>query len=391
MNKYFYPASFIAFVISFIIPGTISFWNEMHQSISAILCSIFLIFYAWNENFKFRKFQIFFIIMLISSIINHIIFHTNNSKSYIIVGSIYIICCIRVQQIFENIKIDVALKYLACALLTITSLSLIIQFYQSLGISQNYWPWMYSMSISSGSRPYANIGQPNILASIYVTSLCAIFWATHEKLLSIKYTYLFGAICSIGVAFTQSRTGYLSIIFLSLLFLLQKKSSLNKKLYFPFIFICCLISSELIQNSTGMNRELSENLNNQRFSLWLIGLDAIRSSPLVGYGFHETARAAFHVIENSPIQHILVSQIHNIFIDIFIWFGIPIGAILCAILIKSYYEIIQKSINKNYIYPLMALTPFSIHSLLEYPLYYANNLVLFSMIIGMSYAALLED
>lgn len=388
MINIFLAISFILFTISFLSPGTISQWNEVHQSIPAIAAALLFIAAAERKNNFFDKAQIFFITLAFFAFSFHILFHNTNQTSYVVIGIAYLLCSIRVQQTVHSFDKSQTLKYLTSAMVVAGAFSLFIQYYQAIGLSPHYWPWMYTMEIGQGSRPYANIGQPNILGSIYITSLCLIFWAVQEKLLSIKYLYAISIFYAAGLALTQSRTAYAALIALSILFFFQRKSTFPQKFYFPIVFFCTLIASELINTTTGMDRELSKDLNNQRFSIWMMGLDAIKEAPLFGYGFHETARATFHVIENNQPQNLLTAQIHNFFIDLMIWFGIPAGLILIALFLHACWDIFKKCYRTNYFFPALTLTPFTLHSMLEYPLYYANTLMLFSIVIGLTYSYL---
>lgn len=385
--------SIIIIFFSFLAFGTLSLWNELHQSIFAIAGALLFCISTKNHNSTnlTTPVIILFSIIFFSALLFLIDYKSGKYISPLLISALYLNTSIMLQLGIQKAEKKVFLEFISlCATLT-ACMSFIIQVYQSKGWSGEFYPWMYSFNPSLEGRPYANIGQPNILASIYITFLALLLWANKEGLLRLRFLFFFGAFIAYGIALTQSRSAYLSLAVISIVMFLQKSGGHWQKTFFPFILLFTTASTHLVQISTGMSRNLTEDLNNNRFSIWLMAIDAIKESPWTGFGIHETARSSIAVIEKSQITNGLAAQSHNLFLDIFIWLGVPIGIIISSLILYVIFKIFYSCIKRDYFYPVAALSPLFIHSNLEYPLYYANNLVLFSLVLGLTAVFLPES
>ncbi|MDH1430291.1 O-antigen ligase family protein [Comamonas aquatica] len=366
-------------VASFVIPGKFFLWPELHQSICALLA---IILFSLKKNKVIKiDFFFYFILFFISFIfINHI-FLKIQFHSYFIVGCLYLIFSFFAYSIGKDERLNIILETSSIILIFVTSISFIIQVYQLYGWSEDYGLIMNHYDHNQPGRPYANIAQPNILASIYIFSSVILFWSYVEGLIKKHYIITYTLFLIIGIAITYSRTAYLSLILIVLISFFQKNKF--QKIYFSFILTACLLTHLAFQKTSDTSRNLTENLNNGRFDIWKMSFEAFLNSPWVGYGFNESGRAHFQVIENSEFKNIFTAQAHNIFIDFILWFGLPIGLTLSIALIFYFYKILIGSKGKGYL-PFLVLLPFAVHSLLEYPLYYANTLMFFSIFIGVA-------
>ena len=360
-----------------------SVWQEVHQSLFSLSAAFLTCFLLLTKKIKFNGFDGFFI-TFISFCILHLFINNTNYINHSIAGVIYISAAWFTNKLTEIYDTQDILKTIAITMLTVSSFSLLIQIYQILGIAWKYDPWMMPLPLNSGARPSANIGQPNILASIYISTLALLFWSSKENLLRIQTLFLYSFFIAFGIALTQSRVGYLSLIALSFIFLLQKNSSRMQKFFFPFVLLCSLTAAEMIAATTSIQRELTEDLNNGRFAIWSDSLLWIKNAPLLGYGFNETARASISFAEFNKFSNQSLAHAHNIFLDFLIWFGIPIGGLLSLFIIGIGFYMFYKAYKNKNLFPILVLTPFTLHAMLELPLYYANTLILFGFFTGLA-------
>lgn len=368
--------------LAFLIPGKFFLWTELHQSFLALtsvflLCFHILSYKKIKIDFYFLFVNFLVILIWIWLIINELPF-----LSYAVIGSLYLYFSFFAYTLGKNCELRLLLEVSSFILIIVCAASVVIQIYQFNSWHENYQTLINHYSFKDGTRPYANIAQPNRLASIYVFSLAILLWASNEGILKIKYLYIFTFFIAIGITLTYSRTAYLCILLMSLFSLLQRRK--YQRIYFLFLLLVCLFASKVINNFYINPRELTENLNGGRFALWKMSFDAISESPWIGYGFNETGRAHFGVIEESQFKHVFAAQAHNIFLDFILWFGVPLGSALIFICIYFFYKLLISLIKTRNFLPLISLIPFSIHSLLEYPLYYANALMFFSIFIGVA-------
>lgn len=372
------------FVFSFVAPATLSLWKEFHQSAAAISACFLLYFFSKKkEIYSVNHFTlpIFYLIFLI------ILFLILKKPVYIapsVVGVIYLSCVLLMHNVAFQFGVEKSINAVSLVLIVVGVISIFIQTLQLFGLTGYFYPWVYQMQPSPGMRPYANIGQPNILASIYLTLSVLWVWLYQKRKINKYLFFCFFIFIAYGIALTQSRTAYLAIIILSFLFIFHKDEGVSIKYIYPLMLVCILAIAKLIESHYGVSREITENLNNGRFDIWLMGMEAINKSPWLGYGFHETARATISVIETSGFKYSLTAQIHNLFLDFIIWFGLPAGGLLVGLVIRAVYKALRNAFVIKNMLPVATLAPFFIHSLLEYPLYYANNLMVFGFLLGLN-------
>lgn len=381
--KYLRIISFICFFASFTLPGTISLWKELHQSTAALAGALFLFLSTRNNcPIKITTPLILSATLILTILIDYLL-RDNNYHSFYIAAIIYLSCAIFTYMGIKRIEKEKSLNFFCAILVSVCTFSLVAQIYQASGLSHTLYPWVYQMDISMNSRPYANLGQPNILATLYVTSLCLLLWAYKEKCTNKLSIIIFGILISSGIALTQSRTAYLSLLTISALSIVFSKDFFTK-IYIPTITTSTFFFKFFWSSTHSIDRAIQENLNNGRFDLWATAFESISKRPFFGYGFNESGRAWIESIDNSKVQNVLATQMHNVFIDLIVWFGLIVGIIFTTMMIYYSIKIWNACIRANYIYPALTLIPYAIHSNLEYPLYYANSLMIFFMALGLT-------
>lgn len=229
------------------------------------------------------------------------------------------------------------------------------------------------------TRPYGNFGQANLAATFVLTSmLCSLYFYKNKKLSGILHTCVLG-LGALALAFTASRTAFLALALLVVFSLIIR----DWRALLSFLFSAAVIIFTRISTPTDESRPIiGAELSNGRFDLWRIVVDGIMQSPWLGYGAMNTRLAQFSVVDTHPFfRNKTISSAHNIFLDFFAWFGIPIGIIISALFLFMIFSYYKKIKGSSLIY---LAAPIIIHSLLEYPLQNANFLFLFIIILGIS-------
>ena len=247
------------------------------------------------------------------------------------------------------------------------------------------WDVQYVLPFSSAvfnteknSRPYGNLAQPNLVATLMLCAwLCAFYFYKKKYLSFLSYAAL-TLIFSGAIYLTGSRTAILIFGTLCVVALLLRdwraligfSSGLLATLAFKV-----LIPTSLGRSSLGVGADLS----NGRFEIWGLLLDGLAQSPWLGYGALNTRLAQFAVADSHLFfKGLTIGSAHNIFLDIFVWFGIPFGLVLSFLLLKLVFNFFHAAKDTPILYLLI---PLAVHSLLEFPLYNLYFFIFFIFII----------
>lgn len=348
-----------------------------------------ILYFSFKSYISLRKLLLVIIVSLLLLFIT-LATQTNTSKS-LLFFTYYLGFCFTLH-ISENIKNRE--KYLLSTIIhrtfIIASIAcFFIVIYQFLGFA-NFNPedmfsnlWIHP---SDGFRPSANLAQPNNLGTLFCLAICAAYALEKDKNKRFLLIIIFG----FGIFATASRTALLSILVVC--FFLHRKNSF-KDAYRPvgwvlFLYLFDFVISSLLE----VPQKRSIDANSGRYLIWRMSIDAILQSPLIGHGPLNITRAFFIPIsQNSSFsENSILSSAHNIYLDIFIQFGI-IG--LSTAMIFTFSIINKLSTHcKSHVYSArLTCIPIFIHALLEFPLNYLFFLLPFASLIGISIKTQYEE
>lgn len=270
--------------------------------------------------------------------------------------------------------------------LTIFAVSIVnvtLQTIQWTGVHEFLQGWVRE-PLPGGYRPFANFGQPNLLATTLVWGMVATLWLTHRAYLSSGFAWAWGAYISFGLGLTQSRTGILAAIAVALISLVYLRPL---ALSFKVCFWACialavawflpdlahlltdLSAQDAIPPTVQSTNFTSPSSLEIRLHAWKALLDSTLISPFWGSGFNTTGLRHLSIYStNDPwMQSVLFVYAHNILIDLSIWFGLIPTAALSTVCIYFIYLFISKPRDTGQWLLVMFLTPFLIHASLELP------------------------
>ncbi|QTQ36045.1 O-antigen ligase family protein [Aromatoleum petrolei] len=268
-----------------------------------------------------------------------------------------------------------------------------IQLHQWLGLvtqDSQLGLWMHQQI---GSRPYGNLAQPNQLSTLLTWGVLASAWGFYRGFLRGSFAFLLACFLVAGIALTQSRTGALAILIISASTVYWRRSLPQRTfiatlsltiVYIAFAFsispACEFLQLEQDENPT---ERLSAGIM-LRPAIWRMFIDAVSVHPLSGYGMNQVLHAqAEKMLEHPEAFSTAFGHSHNIFIDLLLWFGVPIGAIASVLLILWFVTSVRAIKRpEDGVLALFAIV-IGVHSLLELPLHYAYFLLPTGMVIGM--------
>ena len=101
-----------------------------------------------------------------------------------------------------------------------------------------------------------------------------------------------------------------------------------------------------------------------------------------GYGWAQTAVAQLAVAQNHPSLGLVFMQAHNLFLDLVLWCGIPLGLLLSAVLIWWLVQKTRKVASAQDAILVLFVGVVGWHAMLELPLHYAYMLLPTGLVMG---------
>lgn len=237
--------------------------------------------------------------------------------------------------------------------------------------------WVAGAGTGPHRRPGANLSQPNHLATFLVMGLASLlFLHQSRKLGSLGAATVF-AFVLLGLAASESRTGALSFLLLTL-WLLAKRRHLPVRIYSWSVALSVLGFAAMFwvwpsfwSAVQRMDAAVAVNVTSSgRIELWTQMLEVIARHPWLGWGVQQVAEGHNAVAHN--YENVLpATYSHNLILDLAIWVGVPLAALL--VLIGGRWLWHRGAATKDLLswYCLAVALPLAVHSMLEYPFSYA--------------------
>ena len=247
---------------------------------------------------------------------------------------------------------------------------------------------VFAADVGPGMRPFGNLGQPNHLATLTLMGMVAASTLFFQNQLKQWQLALLVAFLTFGLVLAQSRTALLTTLLLGIFFLCY-----SRRLWRPgcwkfiaawWIFLSVLMSFWVPLNEALYLQPARDQLTAEdrpRVIMWKQMIAALEQSPWAGYGWRQTVVAqklGANVVEGT----LPTDYAHNLFLDVLLWLGIPMGGalilVICYWLLKAAWTIK----NPTEFFLLATVVPVGIHSLLEFPFAYAYFLFPVGWLLG---------
>lgn len=279
----------------------------------------------------------------------------------------------------------VLINWLAGALIVAAAISVWLALYQWFLQPSNIW----IADLPPNARPFANLSQPNQLATLLSMGLASVLFFYEKHLLNRISSSLLALLLLFGIALTQSRTPWLMTIFFICVWL-WKFNSAHRRLprswalawvavFVGFIFILPYLAQWLQLGETTSVAERAQAM--ERWDLYVQFYQAVLHGPLWGYGWQQVSTAQLAITPLFPVA-IYTEYTHNILLDLLIWNGPILGTVI--IVAVAYYllrlAVLARSVENLFV--LLAVGFFLVHSMLEYPHAYAYFLLPVGLLIG---------
>ena len=249
---------------------------------------------------------------------------------------------------------------------------------------------LWSMGLVGG-RPYANMGQPNQLATLLLWGLLTCAWAYVDQKIRPTIAVLMSCFLLMGIALTQSRTAWLGLTFLVIASWIWRRLWPSSRVPWSVtaLFVFFWASPFLLRTLADLLLLGTEDSYFRvqvqvewRLLAWRLFIDAALSRPWLGYGWTELGQAQLAVASAFPPLYTIFGQSHNLFLDLILWVGLPLGVLVSVALTCWFGAYMRAVLNAKDAILMMFLSVIGIHAMLELPLHYAYFLLPTGMVVG---------
>lgn len=242
------------------------------------------------------------------------------------------------------------------------------------------------------ARPYANFGQPNQLGTFLLWGLLAVGWGWERRHLGWSVALLMSTFLLFGLALTASRTAGIGLTLLVVGSWMWRGLWRSPRLPFfvtglGLYFVLCLATQAWLRAAILGDVPFPANYLNpmtgqQRLLAWAAFWDAIWQRPWFGYGWYQVVPAQMAVATEHPVLNGVFTSTHNLFLDLFIWCGVPLGLLISISLLVWGWQKIRATRHAADAILLLFLAVVFNHSMLELPLHYAYFLLPVGLVMG---------
>lgn len=275
-------------------------------------------------------------------------------------------------------------------------IGLILAGYGSVGVAALQWlgtagMGIYVAGLPPGGRAFANLAQPNLLATLLLMAVGAHVALFETRRIARVPAFAGVALLVFGLALTGSRSVLLAMVwFLPAYGFMRHRCGL--RLAPVGVAAACLLLVLLVIGlpaidevllieglPTAVNRMETLGI---RTVYWQSMIDAIGRAPWFGYGWSQIGVAQTVTALDYPATLSYFDSSHNLFLDLMLWNGVPIGLLIIVGLLSWLWKQISRCRNAATWSVLMAVGFVFSHAMVEYPLSYAFFLLPVGFLMG---------
>ena len=373
-NEFFYKGGILIFGILYYVYGLMPA-GDIALNIMDVIALIPLIAVFFNsERYVFNK--VAFLAVFIAGLST--IIHCNCERVtlfvlyYIAIEIILLPYCDYKKDVRQLVyELDVLMLVVVVIAVTVAVLSFVTYI---LNISSQYtYPFIsgtFYLGIDRSSNALVGIySNANGAAFLYVTALGALFYYKERSKNKILLWLCIGSI-SLLLILTKSRggiIGFLIIIAFYAFSLLRSKVLIGNSTGEMFRSLCIISivliiagAIMLVIRDTRILDSMLDSSASTRGLLWSAGIKVLLSSPLnllFGVGADIQVEIAKHVSPEVPVS--LFNNMHNIYMQTFVSFGVIGGVLFLMIVIRYLYSCMKMTLS-NYsmngdMFPLLSV------------------------------------
>ena len=252
------------------------------------------------------------------------------------------------------------------------------------------WAWLHSPWVT-GTWTGGALGQRNHLVDYLWLGIASIGYLTARGTLKIPFAT--GLVIAIAAASVMagSRSAFLYPIALAVLAILAARRDRSRHRWRAVAALLALTIPAMLavdrmvvpstaegrRDATATERLAARELDPVRSGLLQVAWQAMRERPLAGYGVGSAQAVTFDHADTWPPQAspVVAEHFHNLFAQWFVEFGAPVALLAIGVLAWWGLGAVRSASGPEPWWLLMVLAIVGLHSLLEYPLWFAYFLV----------------
>ena len=234
----------------------------------------------------------------------------------------------------------------------------------------------------AGGRPIAHMEQANLLCSLLIQGLFGAWRLAARGRIPAKLAMLMGALILATMVLTQSRVAWLvALAVLGVACWRRDVLALHKHRVALGVGLAALalgtVLLPLLDQQLGLlGAALSERVSEgRRPAAWALYIDAVTRQRWMGWGVLQNGVAQFEVAPSHPSLGYVFSSAHNVALDLMVWFGIPLGALAAAVLLRAVVRSLTRARDGAALASALAAAALTLHGMVELPLHYAYFLL----------------
>ena len=249
---------------------------------------------------------------------------------------------------------------------------------------------MWVVALKSGMRPYANLAQPNHLATLLALGAVGLWRSYERRQIGGPVAGLAMGWLGFGLVMAQSRTGWLFVLLLLVWWAtMRRRTALRTPasavLTGAALFAAAIVLWEPLNEALLLQAggTLSQRLQaGPRGLMWQTMLEAVARSPWLGYGWNQVIAAQQAVAVDMPPVRRMIESAHNVVLDLALWAGMPLALIWVAAVGAWLVAQTRRCANADAWAVLAAIGALLLHAQFEYPLEYAFFLLPLGLLMG---------
>ncbi len=317
-----------------------------------------------------------------------------------LLGALYVLWAAAIAMLANRLVRSLGAAALATGLawflLAGSALSGLIGLIQLLGVQTPLAPFMLP---HAHGRIYANTGQPNHLASYLCIGLASAGYLWSTRRLGIGSAMTLCALALVVLAASGSRAAWLYVAGLVLLALatayLRPSQDCKRLLGFSVVLVAALLAAHWLTanliptpvmplETIGARMRTDGFASPARLQFWHEAWQMFLSAPILGVGFKQFAWQHFLQGANGSgvLDPGIIDHAHNLVLHIAAEFGLPGFLVLTGGLAWWGWSLRRAQIDAAQWWFVALLGILLVHSMLEYPLWYAYFLGLAAVALG---------
>jgi Virulence factor membrane-bound polymerase, C-terminal/O-Antigen ligase len=267
----------------------------------------------------------------------------------------------------------------------------------SVGLALYQWQLLdylgvYAIELAPGSRPYANLAQPNNLALLVIWSALAVGWLRMQGRFGNGVVALLLVFLALGLAMTQSRGGMVAAA-AAVCWLVYAGGRTGTGLK-PWQGVCVglvvlaamglwsAVATDWSPQPTGRDSSgAGASASLRRLHLTSM-LDALARQPWIGFGWNQVMTAQFLVAGSHPASGELIGHSHNFILDLMLWNGIVLGALAALALATWLFRTCARVRSREGVYAMSFVWAIVATSMFEFQIEYAFFMLPLGLLMG---------